>query len=75
MRRQRGRGEGAGREGETAPTMLEVIPVPTVVPTSFPGVSESAGVSLSLPGGAELRFEALPPARWVAELVAELARC
>jgi transposase-like protein len=57
------------------PTMLEVVPVaataPPVAAASYPAV----GASLSLPGGAELRFDALPSARWVAELVAELGRC
>ena len=63
-----------------APTFLEVVPVVPAAPVArrlaaaanpFPPV----GASLSLPGGAELRFDALPSARWVAELVAELARC
>ena len=56
------------------PTMLEVVvvaaPQPVVAAPSPP-----VGASLSLPGGAELRFDALPSARWIAELVAELGRC
>jgi hypothetical protein len=32
-------------------------------------------VRLALGGGVELGLDALPPARWVAELAAELRRC
>ena len=53
---------------QRVPTMLEVVPVATVP-------SRPVGACLALPGGAELRFDSLPPARWVAELAAELARC
>ena len=57
------------------PTMLEVIPVAAVGLPVAAMPSPPVGASLSLPGGAELRFDALPSARWVAELVAELGRC
>jgi len=57
------------------PTMLEVIPVAAAGLPVAAMPSPPVGVSLSLPGGAELRFDALPSARWVAELVAELGRC
>lgn len=54
-----------------APAMLEVVPVATVDVRS----SALPSARLVLPGGAELRLDALPPARWVAELAAELGRC
>lgn len=73
----------------SAPTRLGVVPkrtpsVPTmlqVVPTRAPCApiatmpSAEVGVCLSLPGGAQLRFDNLPPPRWVAELAVELRRC
>ena len=58
-----------------APTMLEVIPVAAAALPVTAVSPPPVGASLSLPGGAELRFDALPSARWVAELVAELSRC
>ena len=79
-----GAGEGAPRpiadamgisvRSARVPTMLEVVPVATAPPPVAVAASP-VGASLSLPGGAELRFDALPSARWVAELVAELGRC
>lgn len=57
------------------PMMLEVVPVTAVRPQDVQAPSPPVGARLSLPGGAELRFDALPSARWVAELVAELGRC
>ena len=56
------------------PTMLEVVAVAAPQPV-VAAPSPPVGASLSLPGGAELRFDALPSARWIAELVAELGRC
>ena len=57
------------------PTMLEVVATPTPSPPATPVSTSTGGACLTLPGGAELRFDGLPPARWVAELVAELGRC
>lgn len=57
------------------PTMLEVVPVARTPLPVTAAAAALVGASLSLPGGAELRFDALPSARWVAELVAELGRC
>jgi hypothetical protein len=56
--------------------MLEVVPVtlPVILPAA-PVSAAAPGVRLLLPGGAELHVDALPPARWVAELAAELRRC
>ncbi|MBI2899358.1 MAG: recombinase family protein [Planctomycetes bacterium] len=56
------------------PTMLEVVPV-AAPPLATAEPSPPFSACLCLPGGAELRFDALPSARWVAELAAELARC
>ena len=57
------------------PMMLEVVPVaPPPLPVAA-AQSTPVRACLSLPGGAELRFDTLPSARWVAELVAELGRC
>ena len=57
------------------PRMLEVVAVAAPQAAVAAAPSPPVGASLTLPGGAELRFDALPPARWVAELVAELGRC
>jgi len=57
------------------PTMLEVVAVAAAPRPVLATPSPPVGTSLSLPGGAELRFGALPPARWIAELVTELGRC
>ena len=53
------------------PAMLEVIPVPPAASRAPAAVA----ARLVLPGGAELHLDALPPAGWVAELAAGLARC
>ncbi|MBM4398374.1 MAG: hypothetical protein FJ087_22125 [Deltaproteobacteria bacterium] len=62
---------GRGERDASVPAMLEVVPVATVAaaPVAHPGAR------LVLPGGAELHLDTLPPARWVAELAAELGRC
>jgi hypothetical protein len=50
-----------------------------VVPPALEAVVEALpsrpGVRFALGGGVELGLDALPPARWVAELAAELRRC
>lgn len=61
---------GGGRDARV-PAMLEVVPVGTVAAAP----PAHRGARLVLPGGAALHLEALPPARWVAELAAELGRC
>ncbi len=58
--------------GGGAPAMLEVVAVPSPAPA---GPVAAVRVRVSLPGGAELDLDGLPPARWVAELAAELGRC
>lgn len=63
------------RPSAPAPTMLEVVPVATPARACPVEPPTPGTVCLALPGGAELRLDALPPARWVAELAAELARC
>lgn len=63
------------RPCQPAPTMLEVVPVATPLRACPVESPAGGGACLALPGGAELRFDALPPARWVAELAAELGRC
>ncbi len=57
------------------PTMLEVVPIHAPPPPVAAVPPDPVCVRLALPGGAELRFDSLPPARWVAELAAALARC
>lgn len=56
-----------------APAMLEVVPV--AAPAPLVACGPSLGVRLSLGDGVVLALEALPPARWVAELAVELRRC
>lgn len=56
-----------------APTMLEVVP--QKIEAVVEGRPSRSGARLSLGGGVELGLDALPPARWVAELAAELRRC
>ena len=56
-----------------APTFIEVVPATPAQARLAPS-DGGTGVRLTLPGGAELSFEALPPASWVAELAAELRR-
>lgn len=58
-----------------APTMLEVVPVTSLATLRAPTPAPAGGARLVLPGGAELRFDALPPAQWVADLAAEMSRC
>ena len=80
-----GAGEGAPRpiadamgisvRSARVPTMLEVVPVATAPRPVLTAPCLPVGARLSLPGGAELRFDTLPSARWVAEFVAELSRC
>ena len=56
-----------------APTMVEVVP--PALEAVVEALPSRPGVRLTLGGGVELGLDALPPARWVAELAAELRRC
>lgn len=66
------RAVAAGGDSATlVPPMLEVVPL---APVEVRPVAV-AGARLVLPCGAELHLDALPSARWVAELTVALARC
>lgn len=59
---------------EEPPTMIEVVATPSPRRIAEAPVAP-AGVRVTLGDGVVLALDALPPARWVAELAAELRRC
>lgn len=63
------------RAAAEPPTMLEVMRPATATLGEVETRPSPSGVRLALGGGVALDLEALPPARWVAELAAELRRC